>query len=70
MFKIREEDYDESLTPFDEQIRTKSLREMTLEGGKRTIKDYIFKYLEDPENYIKLQPDFLESLINLLIFLI
>jgi len=43
---------------------------MSLEGTKMNVKDYIFKYLEDPENYIKLQPEFLESLINLLIFLL
>jgi hypothetical protein len=70
MFKITEEDYDESLALTDENLKTKSLSEMTLEGGKRNIKEFIFKYLEDPENYIRPAPDFLESLINLLIFLL
>jgi hypothetical protein len=70
MLKMRENDFEEKFSKFNEGLRTKTLQEMTLEGGRRNLKDYIFKYMEDPENYIKIQPDFLESLLDLLIFLI
>lgn len=70
MLKLRENDYEEKYCKFNENLRTQTLKEMTLEGGRRNLKDYIFKYLEDPENYINIQPEFLESLLDLLIFLI
>lgn len=70
MLKLRESDFEVKFSKFNENLRTQTLKEMTLEGGRRNLKDYIFKYLEDPENYIKIQPEFLESLLDLLIFLI
>jgi hypothetical protein len=70
MLKLREDDYEEKFCKFNENLRTATLKEMTLEGGRRNLKDYIFKYLEDPENYINIESEFLESLLDLLIFLI
>ena len=70
MLKIKHDHFAEKYCKFNEQLRSKTIQEMKVEGGKRSLKEYIFQYLEDPENYIKTQPDFLESIIDLLIFLL
>lgn len=71
MLKIREQDYEEDLCRQNESLRMEALNKMRLgPRTKKTIKDFIFDYLENPENYIRLQPEFLESLLELMGFLV
>lgn len=69
MLKIREQDYEEELCRQNESLRMEALGHMRL-SDKNDLKDFIFNYLENPENYIRLQPEFLESLLDLMGFLV
>ena len=69
LLKIREQHFEDKYSKINERLRTKILKEMEVTKQKN-LKDYIFSYLQNPENYIRIQPEFLESLLDFLIFLI
>lgn len=68
--KIREEDYEDKFSKANELIRNRILNDMFIEDKHFNLKSYIYKYLQNPANYIQLQPRFLESLLDLIIYLI
>ena len=68
LLKIREEHYNDNYSKVDEKLRSNILKDMDIK--KSNLKDFVFTYLQNPENYIRLQPNFLESLLDFAIFLI
>lgn len=78
--RIKEDDFEEKYIRVNEELRVGVIMGMTQnldldneEGEmtnppKKNLIKFLFDYLNNPENYLKLQPQLLESLLNLLNF--